>query len=89
MSQLSVIIPTLNEVHTLPGLLDALTAQTRRPDEIIVADAGSKDGTAELARARRPATPFSSSMQTFCHGLTSSRGHSKNSRTQASVWRPA
>jgi len=52
MSQLSVIIPTLNEVHTLPGLLDALTAQTRRPDEIIVADAGSKDGTAELARAR-------------------------------------
>jgi hypothetical protein len=52
MSQLSIIIPTLNEVHTLPGLLDALTAQTRRPDEIIVADAGSKDGTAELARAR-------------------------------------
>ncbi len=52
MTRLSVIIPTLNEVYTLPGLLDALRAQTRPPDEIIVADAGSVDGTAEIARAR-------------------------------------
>jgi hypothetical protein len=51
-SRLSVIIPALNEVHTLPNLLDALSAQTRPPDEIIVADAGSTDGTAEMARAR-------------------------------------
>ncbi len=52
MSQLSVIIPTLNEAAHLPGLLDALKVQTRQPDEIIVADAGSTDGTADLARAR-------------------------------------
>lgn len=52
MLQLSVIIPTLNEAAYLPGLLDALSGQTRPPDEIIVADAGSSDGTAELARAR-------------------------------------
>ncbi len=52
MTFLSVIIPTFNEAATLPRLLDALTRQTRRPDEIIVADAGSKDGTADLARAR-------------------------------------
>lgn len=52
MSQLSVIIPTLNEAQTLPRLLDALSAQTRPPDEIIVADAGSTDGTADVARAR-------------------------------------
>lgn len=50
--RLSVIIPTLNEATYLPGLLDALDAQTRPPDEIIVADADSTDGTAELARAR-------------------------------------
>jgi len=49
---LSVIIPTLNEIAYLPQLLDALAIQTRLPDEIIVADAGSKDGTAELAHAR-------------------------------------
>lgn len=51
-TSLSVIIPTLNEARTLPGLLDALQSQTRPPDEIIVADAGSKDGTRELAQAR-------------------------------------
>lgn len=52
MPKLSVIIPALNEAAHLPQLLDALKAQTRPPDEIIVADAGSKDGTAELARER-------------------------------------
>ncbi len=52
MTHLSVIIPTLNEAATLPGLIDRLHAQTRRPEEIIVADAGSKDNTRELARKR-------------------------------------
>lgn len=49
---LSVIIPKLNKITNLPHLLDALAMQTRLPDEIIVADAGSKDGTAELALVR-------------------------------------
>ena len=49
---ITVIIPTLNEVAYLPGLLDALDAQTRLPNEVIVADAGSTDGTKELAQAR-------------------------------------
>jgi len=47
---LSIIIPALNEVANLPLLLHALQAQTRPPEEIIVADAGSKDGTVEAAR---------------------------------------
>ncbi len=51
MERLSVIIPTLNEASYLPQLLRALRNQTRVPDEIIVADAGSMDGTAGLARA--------------------------------------
>ena len=51
-SHLSVIIPTLNEIAYLPHLLDTLAIQTHLPDEIIVADAGSKDGTAELAHSR-------------------------------------
>jgi glycosyltransferase involved in cell wall biosynthesis len=51
MEKLSVIIPTLNEASYLPQLLHALRNQTRVPDEIIVADAGSVDGTAGLARA--------------------------------------
>lgn len=47
----SVIIPTLNEEVLLPGLLSDLRAQTRPPQEIIVADAGSTDRTQALARA--------------------------------------
>jgi glycosyltransferase involved in cell wall biosynthesis len=49
---LSIIIPTLNEIAYLPHLLDALAMQNRLPDEIIVADAGSKDNTVELAQSR-------------------------------------
>ena len=52
MVRLSIIIPALNEATTLPPLLDALNHQTCKPDEIIVADAGSKDGTRDLARER-------------------------------------
>ncbi|GBD08207.1 PGL/p-HBAD biosynthesis glycosyltransferase [Candidatus Thermoflexus japonica] len=48
---ISVIIPTLNEAAYLPRLLEALARQIRPPDEVIVADAGSKDGTPEIARA--------------------------------------
>jgi len=50
--RLTVVIPTLNEIADLPGLLDALAVQTCPPDEVIIADAGSTDGTAELAQAR-------------------------------------
>lgn len=52
MAKLSVIIPTLNEGMYLPRLLDALVQQTSRPDEVIVADAGSRDDTVDVARAR-------------------------------------
>ena len=52
MAKISIIIPTLNEASSLPGLLDVFKNQTRPPDEIIVADAGSTDGTVELALER-------------------------------------
>ncbi|MHB1739391.1 MAG: glycosyltransferase family 2 protein [Actinomycetes bacterium] len=41
----SVIIPTWNGRELLEGCLLALDRQTRRPDEIIVVDNGSVDGT--------------------------------------------
>ncbi len=46
-----MVIPTLNEAASLPALLVALRTQTRLPDEVIVADAQSSDGTASVARA--------------------------------------
>ncbi|HEX2698519.1 MAG TPA: glycosyltransferase [Anaerolineales bacterium] len=52
MEKLSIIIPALNEATYLPEMLHALRSQTRLPDEIIVADAGSTDGTPDIAKAR-------------------------------------
>jgi GT2 family glycosyltransferase len=50
LSRVSVAVPVRNEERTLGALLDALLQQTRPPDEIVVADAGSLDGSVAVAR---------------------------------------
>ena len=50
MSKLSVIIPTLNEERHVGSLLSDIAAQTREPDEVLVVEAGSTDGTVAVAR---------------------------------------
>jgi len=49
--RVSIVIPTLNEEECLPKLLASIRAQTLQPHEIIVADAGSKDKTREVAES--------------------------------------
>ena len=51
---LSVVIPTLDEADTLPRTLDgvAQAAQGDQRCEVSVADAGSRDDTLRLTRAR-------------------------------------
>jgi len=44
----AVITTVLNERESIQVLLDAFLAQTRRPDEIVVVDGGSTDGTTEV-----------------------------------------
>ena len=46
---ISAIVPTIGRVKSLAVLLDALAAQTRRPDEIIVADGSSGAAVEALA----------------------------------------
>ena len=48
---LAVVIPVLNEEAGLPVVLGSLKEQTAPPDRVVVADAGSRDRTAEVARA--------------------------------------
>ncbi len=48
MGTLSIIIPTLNEERHVGALLSDLAAQTRAPEEVLVVDAGSEDGTREV-----------------------------------------
>lgn len=48
----SVVVVTHNRCALLDRTLDALSAQTRRPDDVVVVDNGSTDGTAEMLAAR-------------------------------------
>lgn len=46
--RLSVIIPSYQHAATLPRCLDSVLGQARKPDEVIVVDDGSTDGTQEV-----------------------------------------
>jgi glycosyltransferase involved in cell wall biosynthesis len=46
----SVVVPALDEERHLGHLLRDLGRQTRKPQEVIVVDAGSHDGTVAVAQ---------------------------------------
>ena len=48
MTRVALVLTVLDEAVTLPDLLASIDAQTRAPDEVVVVDGGSTDGTAEL-----------------------------------------
>jgi glycosyltransferase involved in cell wall biosynthesis len=50
MMTVSVCITTFNEEGSIAELLDSLLEQSRKPDEIIIVDGGSKDKTVEIIR---------------------------------------
>ncbi|MGD0199511.1 MAG: glycosyltransferase family 2 protein [Bryobacteraceae bacterium] len=52
MSGVTVVIPNWNRRGPLERLIGQLQAQTRPPEEILVVDNGSSDGSAEAARSR-------------------------------------
>ena len=47
----SVITTVYNECQQIERLLDSLAGQSRRPDEIIICDGGSTDGTVAIIQA--------------------------------------
>jgi glycosyltransferase involved in cell wall biosynthesis len=50
---ISVIATVLNEADSLPRLLDSLAAQSRPPDEVVICDGGSADGTLSLLESEQ------------------------------------
>ncbi|UCC67825.1 MAG: glycosyltransferase, partial [Armatimonadota bacterium] len=44
----SLITTVFNEEDTIGPLLDSISSQTRQPDEIVIVDAGSTDGTRKI-----------------------------------------
>ncbi len=47
----SLVATVLNEAHSLPRLLDSVAAQSRHPDEVVICDGGSTDGTIAILEA--------------------------------------
>lgn len=56
--KISVVIPSYNHGHYLPECLDAILAQSRLPDEIIVIDDASTDHTQEILKRHQAKIPF-------------------------------
>lgn len=51
---ISIIIPNMNGIKILKKCLESLQKHDRKPDEIIVVDNGSKDGSPEIIKAEFP-----------------------------------
>lgn len=49
-TSITVVVPTRNSADILDGCLQSLAAQTRVPDEVVVCDGDSTDGTVAIAR---------------------------------------
>jgi glycosyltransferase involved in cell wall biosynthesis len=56
--KISVAMATYNGEHFLAEQLESLAHQTWRPDELVVSDDGSTDGTGELIRSFAAKAPF-------------------------------
>lgn len=56
-ASVSVVVPTLNEVHRLQPCLDGLSAQSEAVREVLVVDSRSGDGTPDLVQAASTRDP--------------------------------
>jgi glycosyltransferase involved in cell wall biosynthesis len=54
MQRISVVVPAYNAAATIVPALRSALAQSRPPDEVIVVDDGSQDGTADLIERELP-----------------------------------
>ena len=66
----SVIIPTLNAAGEIGPLLESLGSQTVRPDEVLVVDSSSDDGTVEIVCAHLGVRLETIRREDFDHGGT-------------------
>jgi glycosyltransferase involved in cell wall biosynthesis len=72
-ARVSVIVPVRNRARLLADLLAGLGAQTFTDFEVVVADDGSSDGSADVARAARCGTGPVRLVQGFGRGAVNAR----------------
>src|SRR3712207_6085656 len=58
VERVALIATVLNEAASLDDLLASVAAQTRPPDEVVIVDGGSTDGTWERLQAWAPRLPL-------------------------------
>lgn len=56
-NRVALVLTVLNEARSIDRLIRSIRAQTRPPDEIVIVDGGSRDGTPERIRALAAADP--------------------------------
>ncbi|HEY3530061.1 MAG TPA: glycosyltransferase [Nocardioides sp.] len=94
----SVAMATYNGERYLPEMLESLAAQTRRPDELVVRDDASEDGTVGILHAFARRVPFRVEViaggprlgyaQNFVAASRACSGHVIFFADQDDVWRP-
>ncbi|MDB5412171.1 MAG: hypothetical protein JWR10_506 [Rubritepida sp.] len=89
----SVVIPSFNRAHLLPETLDAVLTQTCPPEEVIVVDDGSTDGTAELVTQYAPRVtlrtiPNSGDLAARNRGLAAASGNLVAFCDSDDLWHP-
>jgi len=52
-AKISLLATVLNEADNIARLLDSLLAQTHPPDEVVIVDGGSRDGTLDILQGYR------------------------------------
>lgn len=57
--RVSLIATVLNEGESIRRLMDSIVTQTRQPDEVVICDGGSSDGTVSILREYRDRLPLS------------------------------
>lgn len=71
MARISLVCTVLNEAGVIKRFFDSINAQTRKPDEFIIVDGGSVDGTVQIARQYNPEFPVTVIIQ---HGAKIAQG---------------
>lgn len=72
---ISIVIPTLNEISYLPNLLKSIADQSWPVHEVIVVDANSTDGTAQLTQSLKSITYLNSVKQNIAAQRSTGADH--------------
>jgi glycosyltransferase involved in cell wall biosynthesis len=74
--RVTLVATVLNEAGNLGEWWASIAGQSRLPDEVVVVDGGSRDGTLELLRSLAAAAPFATRVE-VCDGCNIARGRNE------------